>query len=617
MTNTKDDAPPTPNSGTAPTHKLGDLPWNLTTNLKALTHGDLCKAILGRGYFPKELPPPFQTHSLADCHATLESDWQNVLLKQSKRERNNHPRPSHPILFDMARKGHARRTLAIPNPINQTRLVEEISKHWTQLTDIISKSSLSLTKCEVSNSGRAIPLPPLSVLAEKRIVLYAARGAILQTDILSFYHSVYSHAIPWAIHGKAFAKSNRTDPSLLGNRLDALVRSCQDGQTIGLPVGPDTSRIISEVLLCAVEARIPSKVGSRITGGYRYIDDFFLCFDSLAEAEVGLAALRESCLHFDLRLNPTKTHTIHALDFNEETWATEIASMRIGMRGKDQRQSLMRFFSNTIRLSKTLPDESIANFAVRKTAKILIERENWDIYESFILRVARENSNCIDSVVKILCTYAAIGYHLSDSVGSFIERTIADHAPYNHHYEVAWALWLALSLKIRLSANSTTHILRMENDICGLLTLHLRAKRLLSGKRQSFSWIDTVGSQDLYSDHWLLVYESTLHKKWTLDGAVEAVKGDEFFNTMTALNISFYEPKTYNRPINLPGIRSKLRDALNERKRAILPGAIHALREDLSSGDEFYEELGGDYGDFDPDFRLWQSFPDDDEDINL
>ena len=77
-------------------------------------------------------------------------------------------------------------------------------------------------------------------------------------------------------HRRLTDNRDSKDAAIFGNRIDALVRSCQDGQTIGIPVGPDTSRVISELMLCAVEAEMPRKLRDRIASGFRYIDDFLL-----------------------------------------------------------------------------------------------------------------------------------------------------------------------------------------------------------------------------------------------------------------------------------------------------------------------------------------------------
>jgi hypothetical protein len=157
-----------------------------------LTADQCSEALLGRGYFPKELPPPFQTRVFAERVAVLRSKWAALRTAMNSRARNTHPHPSHPALFDMARKGHARRTLAIPNVVNQFYLVEEIAKHWAAITALIDNSTLSVPKCTIASEGRAISMPSLSSLAEKRVILHAAQGAVLQTDVLSFLFALYA-----------------------------------------------------------------------------------------------------------------------------------------------------------------------------------------------------------------------------------------------------------------------------------------------------------------------------------------------------------------------------------------------------------------------------------------
>jgi hypothetical protein len=94
----------------------------------------------------------------------------------------------------------------------------------------------------------------------------------------------------------------------------------------------------------------------------------------------------------------------------------------------------------------------------------------------------------------------------------------------------------------------------------------------------------------------LLIYEAASRKGWPINGAASAVAGDAFFTAMRDEKISFYDSRAYNRPVNIPGIEWKVRMALQERERAVLPGAILAVREPRR--DEYdYEELGGDYGD--------------------
>src|SRR3546814_5011434 len=73
---------------------------------------------------------------------------------------------------------------------------------------------------------------------------------------LRFYPSIYTHSIAWAILGKAHVKASHHTTAFKGhfaNHLDKAVGAGQEGQTIGIPIGPDTSRIIAELVAVVVE----------------------------------------------------------------------------------------------------------------------------------------------------------------------------------------------------------------------------------------------------------------------------------------------------------------------------------------------------------------------------
>lgn len=59
---------------------------------------------------------------------------------------------------------------------------------------------------------------------------------------------------------KKFSKVNRRLDSL-GNKLDYLVRQGQDGQTVGIPIGPDTSLVIAELLMHDVDKNLSKEIG--------------------------------------------------------------------------------------------------------------------------------------------------------------------------------------------------------------------------------------------------------------------------------------------------------------------------------------------------------------------
>ena len=92
---------------------------------------------------------------------------------------------------------------------------------------------------------------------------------LVQADISKCFPSIYSHAIPWAIATKEVAKQTVYDDSLWYNKLDLEVRNSTNGETHGLLIGPHTSNILSEIILCRIDEELSKKWDY-----VRNIDDF-------------------------------------------------------------------------------------------------------------------------------------------------------------------------------------------------------------------------------------------------------------------------------------------------------------------------------------------------------
>ena len=137
-------------------------------------------------------------------------------------------------------------------------------------------------------------------LTRLRALRRRAARYLLITDIDQFYPTIYTHAIPWALHGKAASKAalktgkTKGAPSL-GDEIDKALRLMNDGQTQGIPIGPDTSLLVAEVLLAAADDTLLPKASSLLSAvpapfqGFRYVDDYELAFATLSAAEDTLA----------------------------------------------------------------------------------------------------------------------------------------------------------------------------------------------------------------------------------------------------------------------------------------------------------------------------------------
>lgn len=130
---------------------------------------------------------------------------------------------------------------------------------------------------------------------------------ILHTDVTDCYGSLYTHSIPWSLHGLEEAKQNRRD-SLLGNKIDSYIQAGRYGQTNGISQGSVLMDFIAEIVLGFVDQQIHAKLSEatdfRIL---RYRDDYRIFANSDDRAEEVLKIISDELRTVGMKLGLSKT----------------------------------------------------------------------------------------------------------------------------------------------------------------------------------------------------------------------------------------------------------------------------------------------------------------------
>lgn len=134
-------------------------------------------------------------------------------------------------------------------------------------------------------------------------------GLMLQLDISKCFQSIYTHSITWAIRGKQFAKDNR-HASYFEEKFDSLMRLSNWGETNGIVIGPEVSRIFAEVVLQAVDVRLTRLVGEDVEIR-RYVDDYIIFGNDESVLDGVENCVREELQKFNLYLNDSKRILSH------------------------------------------------------------------------------------------------------------------------------------------------------------------------------------------------------------------------------------------------------------------------------------------------------------------
>lgn len=446
--------------------------------------------LLGRGFFPKELPPCFNTEAFARF--------------ASQQARLPPAQTTRPGIHNLARPGGQRRRLHLPNPFNYAHLTKLITDNWTRLEKHFAKSTLTVSTPILDVSAmRAVKSKREGLeLAKHRANVRTGGRFILRTDIARFYGSIYTHSIPWALEGKTKAKTFRHGG--FANNLDLAVRQMQDGQTLGIPTGPDASFILSEIIATAVDQKLQQ---AGITG-MRYVDDYELIFPSRSAAEAGLAKLEQLLWDFELAINLRKT-SIEELPVDlDRRWTGELRQYPFSGE-KVSAEALIDYFGRAFALKAQNPHDPVLAYAVRRLRKL--EIEEWELLQNLISQCALAEHGAMEALVT--------HYYLNsdDAHGPALDRVIANILEEDSVLalgtEVSWALWTAIWFKRRIPSKLAKKLDGNPDPVVAILALFAKSLNLIR-KSVSFPiWSSWMRASSLSGPQWLLAYEADI-KGW-------------------------------------------------------------------------------------------------------
>jgi hypothetical protein len=426
---------------------------------------------------------------------------------------------------------------------------------------------VSLDKSLITIEGdRAIEKPDFRLVQTARLNASANNDFIFRSDISRFYDTIYTHAIAWAFEGKAWCKANiHSDLNAsIGGQLDILVRKCQDNQSQGIPTGPDTSRILSEILAVGVERHFLSSSDVGADDVYRYVDDWFIGISSPAIGEDILRKLARSMAEFTLDLNIEKTEVIHPSDTLFSFWPDELLDSIVKSRsGREQSREISLFFSRAFSLASENPRENVLLFALKLCRSFPISKSNFALFEGYLFKAARADNLTIPTVIQILANLRVQGFNPSAKrARKLIEDVIRASAPLLHTEEVAWALFLSKVLTIQVSAAAAGLTIEMGSSVCSLILLDLESRGLVEKGAPLWVLQSRMTATSLRDEHWLLAYEADV-KGWLPSADLNNhVDADPYFSILKQKRIEFYDTKR-----NVKTFRRSLRENLQRLRR--------------------------------------------------
>ena len=349
----------------------------------------------------------------------------------------------------------------------------------------------------------------------------------LRTDVSQFYPSIYTHAVDWAVRGKATAKKHMRAVHL-GTLLDEALRESRSGQTVGLSIGPETSWIASEVVLGRVDEALCREFPQVRKRAFRVVDDMTFYAKSAGEAYEVLARYEKLLAEYELILNPTKVAFLDALDPPEAPWVTLLRQARY----RDDNDAhlvhdLTDIFSLAMDSAGRHPTDAVLSYAIKRCDPFPGGPKSWPVYRDLTLASFSRDSSTLKHIYPILLFAKSHGLDVDDDrLVEVLNEACEAHAALDHGFEVAWILTILRDLELPLDTSAAERVAQME-DNCSLVLL-MDMLQTSAALRSSVDMSPAVrraeSSGALSSDDWLLAYEFRASKwcapkKW--DGIVQ------------------------------------------------------------------------------------------------
>lgn len=269
---------------------------------------EIAEWLLTEGYFPEQyvLPPCFQVGAVKLGETTYNQDLKDPTRRSI-------------LNISFPKTQFTSRVFGILHPWNYHDIVFYLTSEWKTIVDHlfpegqkffsysfpIPVSSRNIGGLSNLRSGRMIY--EWIAMAERDLIAEAYKyNLLVRTDISSFYNSIYTHSIGWALHGRQEAFEDK-DFHLIGSKIDRLIQYANGGKTNGIPIGPVLSDLIAEILL----AKVDSEASSRLAGydfiGTRFKDDYRILCNSPTDAKAILKVLSDELNSYNLSINQNKT----------------------------------------------------------------------------------------------------------------------------------------------------------------------------------------------------------------------------------------------------------------------------------------------------------------------
>ena len=452
----------------------------------------ILNALLRRNYLPmqkkrrEELPPIFSSD-------TFSPDVAVVLNEQKSRSHGYDA-----VEYRLTRFNGISRPLSLPHPLAYAQLCLCMSRNWESLQYIIEDEA-SRVLPQRHNDGRLIIMDyemGIDKNGRSRKMSFG-KEYVACTDIANFFPSIYTHAVPWALVDFPYAKSHRAKTQWF-NVLDEKLRQCRRSETQGVAIGPATSNIIAELILCRVDEAMRSS-------GYldfeRFVDDYTAYCTTEDEAKDFIRGLSEELAKYKLILNAQKTG-IYALPRTfAPMWTTRLANLP----PKEvvlNRYMAIEYLNMAMSMAGEEPDESVLKFAIKALLTHTLSLDALRDVLPYVMGLCFHQPALLPLVGRLL---VQMSNNPLSTYGNQLNALAGNNAQCRRSDGMCWSLYYMNACNIPI-VTATAQAVVASRDCLGLLLLYLSGET--HNQEIVCDFVGKIGKDNYDLDqYWILLYQ--------------------------------------------------------------------------------------------------------------
>ncbi len=489
---------------------------------------ELYDGLLGDGLFAEKLPPVFSSHSFLDyCKNTGVAFDKNSSKKY--------------VYFESIRNTNIPRPFGIPTPMKYEVLCAELRDNWDRIRDVFRNNTISntykisrihirkryddssLIMMGYENEGDDNSNDDIPVTADSNegvVSLFSmnyknwrqdgtplldfslGKKYIVKADISQCFPSVYSHAIPWALVGKAVAKMNRSNRFWF-NRIDRACRNIKDQETHGLLIGPHASNVLSEIILTSIDKQLAEK-------GYQYIrniDDYTCYVESYEIAEKFLIDLNAELRKYDFLLNHKKTCIDELPQAVAESWIQVLKDKEvIGKYGVVDYNTAQSYLDlATLVMKENGKNTSAILFAI----KVLGNNKISNSAKQYCVKKMCSLAIIYPYLVPNMDKYVFDAFNASViDIEAFAKVLYFDSVKKENFEGISYSLYYAIKYNFSLPLDEDWIIGTSDCIVKTLLLMYARSKGLVLLQSKLYNEAIRLRDADEFDENWLFVYEA-------------------------------------------------------------------------------------------------------------